>query len=53
MEWLSQQSNNHIEITHEQIAMQMGTSRVVISRLLKDLERKGKIRLERGAIERL
>ena len=53
LEWLAHQEHNRIEMTHEQIATQLGTSRVVISRLLKDLEHKGKVRLERGAIERL
>jgi CRP/FNR family transcriptional regulator len=53
LEWLNHQENNRIEMTHEQIAIQLGTSRVVVSRLLKDLEHKGKVRLERGVIERL
>lgn len=53
LEWLEHQKHPRIEMTHEQIGLQLGTSRVVISRLLKDLEHKGKVRLERGAIERL
>lgn len=53
VEWLEHQEHTRIEMTHEQIATQLGTSRVVISRLLKDLEHKGKVKLERGAIERL
>ncbi len=53
IQWLERQEHSRIEMTHEQIATQLGTSRVVISRLLKDLEHKGKVRLERGAIERL
>lgn len=53
LEWLAHQENNRIEMTHEQIATQLGTSRVVISRLLKDLEHKGKVKLERGAINKL
>src|SRR3990167_6781442 len=53
LEWLAHQENSRIEMTHEQIATQLGTSRVVISRLLKDLEHKGTVHLERGAIERL
>lgn len=53
LEWLNHQENSRIEMTHEQIALQLGTSRVVVSRLLKDLEHKGKVHLERGAIERL
>lgn len=53
LEWLTHHENSRIEMTHEQIATQMGTSRVVISRLLKDLEHKGKVKLERGAINKL
>lgn len=53
LEWLAHQENSRIEMTHEQIATQLGTSRVVISRLLKDLEHKGKVKLERGAINKL
>ncbi|MFZ2890565.1 Crp/Fnr family transcriptional regulator [Sulfuricurvum sp.] len=53
LKWIEQQKSNRIDMTHEQIAIQLGTSRVVISRLLKGLEHKGKVRLERGTIERL
>jgi CRP/FNR family transcriptional regulator len=35
--------NNHINITHQQIATDMGTAREVISRLLKKLELENKI----------
>ena len=46
-------SNNEkfISITHEQLANKLSTSRVVISRVLKDLENKNKIKLHRGKIE--
>ncbi|MFD2891221.1 Crp/Fnr family transcriptional regulator [Flavobacterium chuncheonense] len=37
--------------THQQIANEMHTSRVVISRILKSLELKGKIKLHRNKIE--
>lgn len=37
--------------THQQIASDLNTSRVVISRLLKQLERQGKIKLGRNKIE--
>jgi CRP/FNR family transcriptional regulator len=40
-----------ITITHEQIATNLNTSRVVVSRVLKDLENKNKIKLHRGKIE--
>ncbi|MEQ9468276.1 MAG: Crp/Fnr family transcriptional regulator [Ekhidna sp.] len=40
-----------IHKTHEQIANELNTSRVVISRLLKGLEREGKIEQHRNKIE--
>jgi CRP/FNR family transcriptional regulator len=40
-----------LHITHEQIAIDLNSSRVVISRLLKQLENKGKVRLNRNSIE--
>lgn len=40
-----------ITITHEEIANEMATSREVISRLLKQLERMGKVKLSRGKID--
>lgn len=45
--------NNHtssITITHEQIANELGTARVVVSRLLKQLEVEGLIKLGRNKI---
>lgn len=44
--------NNHIVYkTHQDIAKELNTSRVVVSRLLKALEREGRIRLNRNNIE--
>ena len=43
--------NTDINTTHQQIAYDMHTSRVVISRLLKSLEIQGKIKLHRNKIE--
>ena len=40
-----------INLTHEQIAKQLNTSRVVISRLLKQLEGEGKIEQHRNKVE--
>jgi len=40
-----------ISATHQQIATDMNTSRVVVSRLLKQLEKKGEIKLGRNKIE--
>ena len=44
-------NSNHILNTHQEIAYDLHTSRVVISRLLKALENKGKISLHRAFIE--
>ena len=46
-------NSNHILNTHQEIAYDLHTSRVVISRLLKALENKGKINLNRAFIELL
>src|SRR5476651_518345 len=37
-----------IELSHQQLASELGTTRVVISRILKDYERQKKIKLFRG-----
>jgi CRP/FNR family transcriptional regulator len=39
-----------ITITHEALAAELGTAREVVSRLLKELEHKGAVRLARGRI---
>lgn len=39
-----------LKITHQQIASELGTSREVISRLLKDMQQQGKLELGRGWI---
>lgn len=46
-------NSNRILSTHQDIAYDLNTSRVVISRLLKALEKKGKIKLHRAYIELL
>jgi len=43
-------NDNIINSTHQQIAYELHTSRVVISRLLKKLEKLGKIQLQRNQI---
>lgn len=43
--------NELVQITHQQIAYDLHTSRVVISRLLKKLELKGTIALNRNSIK--
>ncbi|MBZ4190778.1 MULTISPECIES: Crp/Fnr family transcriptional regulator [Bacteroidota] len=42
--------NNILNITHEQLANELGTARVVVSRLLKQLEENGAVRLGRNKI---
>lgn len=43
--------NELLQVTHQEIAYDLHTSRVVISRLLKKLEIDGKIELQRNAIK--
>ncbi len=40
-----------IQVTHEQLANELGTARVVVSRLLKQLEDEGRVQLGRNKIE--
>lgn len=40
-----------VKTTHEKLAADLGTAREVVSRLLKDLEHDGSVRLRRGIIE--
>ena len=40
-----------VSVMYEELANILGTSRVVISRSLKDLENRGKLKLSRGSIE--
>lgn len=44
-------NSREIHATHQEIAYDLHTSRVVVSRLLKALENDGKIRLHRASIE--
>ncbi len=43
-------NSNEINNTHQEIAYDLHTSRVVISRLLKAFENKGRIKLNRSSI---
>lgn len=45
------QSASLINITHQEIAAELGSSREVISRLLENMGRQGLIRVQRGSIE--
>lgn len=48
---LSIQRDGAVHATHQSLAAELGTAREVISRLLKDFERKGLVQLERGKVE--
>ena len=48
---VSKQETKQIEISHLQLANELGTTRVVISRILKQFELDGKLVLHRGMIE--
>jgi CRP/FNR family transcriptional regulator len=47
---IEKSENGRLETTHQNIANDLGTSREVVSRLLKDFERKRQIRLSRNLI---
>lgn len=51
IKYLKSRQSPRIEMTHEMLAAELGSSRVVISRLLKTLESQQKIKLHRGFIE--
>ncbi len=52
MEYIEEKSEDgNLNATHQKIANDLGTSREVVSRLLKDFERRGKIRLSRNLIQ--
>ncbi|QIG89528.1 Crp/Fnr family transcriptional regulator [Chryseobacterium sp. POL2] len=42
--------SNSLNVTHEQLANELGTARVVVSRLLKQLEENGEVQLGRNKI---
>lgn len=50
-EMFEQSAGEPIKTTHAQIAQELGTTREMISRILKELEHMGCIKLSRGAIE--
>jgi len=52
-DWLLSQNTKHIETTHEIIANELGSTRVAVSRILKELEKESKLILTRGEIELL
>ncbi len=50
LELLGDEPKGHAEITHADIAADLGTAREVVSRLLKEFERLGAVQLTRGRI---
>jgi len=51
-DYLTEKSENYkLTMTHQKIADDLGTSREVVSRLLKEFERRGVVRLSRNSIE--
>ncbi|WP_246166872.1 Crp/Fnr family transcriptional regulator [Marinobacter salinexigens] len=51
-EWLAAKAEQgDLAVTHQDVAVELGTAREVISRLLKELEKQGMVRLSRGKIE--
>jgi len=46
----TQHNGDVLALTHRQLAVELGTAREVVSRLLKDFERKGLVRLARNKI---
>lgn len=46
----SKESDGILECTHQELATELGSAREVVSRLLKDFERKGWVTLSRGKI---
>jgi CRP/FNR family transcriptional regulator, anaerobic regulatory protein len=48
---VSKQQSKEIEISHQQLANELGTTRVVISRILKQFEIDKRVKLHRGFIE--
>ena len=49
--WIFSKETSIITVTHEEIANNLGSSRPIISKLLKDIEKEEKIVLKRGSIE--
>jgi len=46
----AKQNGDVLELTHRQLAVELGTAREVVSRLIKDFERKGMVALGRNKI---
>jgi CRP/FNR family transcriptional regulator len=48
---LHKEPSKPFRVTHQEIAAELGTAREVVSRVLKDFERRGWLKLHRGKIE--
>ncbi len=48
---LDRGKKDHLDLTHQEIASQLGTTREVITRILKDFERQGWVETQRGVIK--
>jgi CRP/FNR family transcriptional regulator len=53
LDYLQAQGTKNIHTTHKNIANELGSTRVVVSRILKELEGSNKLVLNRGVIELL
>ena len=53
LHWLQSQEDREINISHEEIGEIIGTSREVVSRILKSFEKNGIVRLSRMKVELL
>jgi len=47
---VARQLNGHLSVTHQELAVELGSAREVVSRLLKEFERRDLVKLERGRI---
>lgn len=47
---VARQLNGHLSVTHQELAVELGSAREVVSRLLKEFERRELVKLERGRI---
>ncbi|NKX72433.1 winged helix-turn-helix domain-containing protein, partial [Rhodobacteraceae bacterium R_SAG1] len=41
----------HLAVTHQQLAVDLGTAREVISRQMQEFQRRGWVRLARGTVD--
>jgi CRP/FNR family transcriptional regulator, anaerobic regulatory protein len=51
--WLAEQPSGAIAATHQELADHVGTSREVVSRILKDWEQRGGLEISRGSLKLL